>query len=116
MKLVLKALAAEKPAIPILQQAASDPPAIMTLALPLSIILAASPIACAPVEHAVTTEWLGPLKLYLILICPEIKFINAEGIKKGLIFLAPLVFKISVVLAIVSRPPIPEPTNTPVFS
>ena len=54
------------------------------------IILNESPIACAPEAHAVTVEWLGPLKLYLIETCPEAKFIRLEWIKKWLIFLAPI--------------------------
>ena len=35
--------------------------------------------------------------------------------KKGLTFLGPLEFKSSVVLEIVSRPPMPEPSITPVL-
>ena len=45
LKFVLSALAAAKPAIPILQQAASAPPATIISASPYLIILAASPIA-----------------------------------------------------------------------
>ena len=41
-------------------------------------------MACAPVEQAVTTEWLGPLKPYLIEIWPEARLIRQAGIKKGL--------------------------------
>ena len=115
MKFVLKALAAANPAIPIRQQAASAPPAIITSASPYLIILEASPIAWAPVEQAVTTEWFGPLNPYLILTCPDNKLINAEGIKKGLIFLGPFVSSKRVVLAMVSKPPIPEPSITPVL-
>ena len=115
LKLVLNALAAAKPDIPILQHAASAPPATITSASPYRIILEASPIACAPVEQAVTTEWLGPLKPYLILTCPDKRLINAEGIKKGLTFLGPFEIISSVVLAIVSSPPIPDPSITPVL-
>jgi hypothetical protein len=39
----------------------SVPPASITSASPSAISRAASPIACAPVEHAVTTAWFGPL-------------------------------------------------------
>jgi len=38
----------------------SVPPATMTSASPSATSRVASPIACAPVEQAVTTEWLGP--------------------------------------------------------
>ena len=50
---------------------------------------AASPIAWAPVEQAVTGAWLGPLKPNVIETLPEAKFINAEGIKNGLILPRP---------------------------
>ena len=40
---------------------------------------------------------------------------SADGIKKGLTFLGPFEFKSSVVLEMVSRPPIPEPSITPVL-
>ena len=50
-----------------------------------------------------------------MLTCPDNKFISAEGIKNGLTFLGPLELSNSVVLAIVSRPPIPEPRITPVL-
>ena len=53
---VLNALQALKPAIPISQIGLSAPPATITSASPKIINLAASPIAWAPVEHAVTTE------------------------------------------------------------
>jgi hypothetical protein len=39
----------------------SVPPATMTSASPSAISRAASPIACDPVEQAVTTALLGPL-------------------------------------------------------
>ena len=66
LNFVDKALNAQKPAIPILQIAASAPPAIIKSALSVWINLNESPIACAPEAHAVTVEWLGPLRLYLI--------------------------------------------------
>ena len=55
-ELVHRALAAANPATPNLHTAASEPPATIISASPDLIILAASPIACAPVEQAVTTE------------------------------------------------------------
>ena len=51
-----------KPAMPTGQIAASAPPATITSASPYLIIRAASPMAWAPVEQAVTTAWFGPLK------------------------------------------------------
>ena len=44
---------------------------------------AASPIACAPVEQAVTTEWLGPRSLWRIETWPEARLIRRPGMKKG---------------------------------
>ncbi len=43
----------------------SAPPATMTSASPSAIRRAASPMACAPVEQAVTTAWFGPLQAVL---------------------------------------------------
>ena len=48
--------------MPIRQIGDLAPPATITSASPSAISRLASPIACAPVEHAVTTEWLGPLR------------------------------------------------------
>jgi 3-oxoacyl-[acyl-carrier-protein] synthase II len=53
---------AAKPATPMRHTAASAPPATMTSASSSMIRRAASPIAWAPVEQAVTTAWFGPLK------------------------------------------------------
>ena len=53
---VLKLLAAQKPAMPSLQTAASEPHAIITSAAPRLIISPESPMECAPVAQAVTTE------------------------------------------------------------
>ncbi len=55
------ALQAANPAIPSSQIAASAPPATITSASPCWISRAPSPMACAPVEQAVTTAWFGPL-------------------------------------------------------
>ena len=114
--LVDSALQALKPAIPILQIAASAPPATITSASPNMIKRDASPIACAPVEHAVTTEWFGPLKPYLIDTWPEIRLINAPGTKNGLTRRGPFSSINTAVLAIEFNPPIPEPIKTPVRS
>ena len=51
-------------------------------------------MACVPVAQAVTGELFGPLRLYLIEICPDSKLINEDGIKKGEIFLIPWLSKI----------------------
>ena len=51
-------------------------------------------MAWVPVAHAVTGELLGPLRLYLIEIWPDSKFIKDDGIKKGEIFLIPFLSKI----------------------
>ena len=51
-----------KPAIAIRLIGDSVPPASITSASSSAIRRAASPMACAPVEHAVTTEWLGPFR------------------------------------------------------
>ena len=56
------ARAAANPAMPRRQIAASVPPQTITSASSSMISRAASPIACAPVEQAVTTAWFGPLK------------------------------------------------------
>ena len=51
---------------PMRQIGLSAPPATMTSASSSAISRAASPMACAPVEQAVTTAWLGPLRPCLI--------------------------------------------------
>ena len=75
---------------------------------------AASPMACAPVEHAVTTAWFGPLKPYLIETLPEIRLINAPGIKNGDTRRGPLSRISNAVSAIEFSPPMPDPIITPV--
>ena len=62
LKAVDSARAAANPATPMRHIAASVPPATMTSASPSWMSRVASPMACAPVEQAVTTEWFGPLK------------------------------------------------------
>src|SRR5688572_14474388 len=81
---VASALQALNPAMPIRQIAASAPPATITSASPSLISRVASPMACAPVAQAVTTEWFGPLKPYLIETWPEARLIKADGMKNGL--------------------------------
>ena len=50
------AIIASKPPMPTGVTVASAPPAIMTLARPRRIHSAASPIACAPLEHALVVQ------------------------------------------------------------
>ena len=45
---------------------------------------AESPMACAPVEQAVTTAWFGPLKPNRMLTCPLTRLISEPGMKNGL--------------------------------
>ncbi len=63
--------------------APSAPPATITSASPSAISRAASPMAWTPVAQAVTAEWLGPLKPYLMETWPEPRLMSAEGMKKG---------------------------------
>src|ERR1700722_9404277 len=70
---------AQNPAIPIVLHAASAPPATITSASPNVISRAASPIACTPVAHAVTTLWFGPLNPYLMERLPDARLISADG-------------------------------------
>jgi hypothetical protein len=62
LKPVESARQAAKPAIEMRLTGDSAPPATITSASPMAMMRQLSPIACAPVEQAVTTEWLGPLR------------------------------------------------------
>ena len=77
---------------------------------------AASPMACAPVEQAVTAEWFGPFSPWRIETWPLTKLISDAGMKNGLTRRGPLFSRMSVVSAIVCRPPMPEPICTPARS
>ena len=66
LKPVESARAAQNPAMPSGLTAASAPPATITSASPKMISRAASPMACTPVAQAVTAEWFGPLRPYLM--------------------------------------------------
>src|SRR5262249_61219888 len=77
------------------QIAAWAPPATMTSASSSWMRRAASPNAWAPVAQAVTTEWFGPLKPYLIETWPEARLISAEGMKNGLTRRGPRSFRMS---------------------
>ena len=45
---------------------------------------AASPMACAPVEQAVTTEWFGPFRPKRIETLPDAMLMMRPGMKNGL--------------------------------
>ncbi len=73
-------------------------------------------MACAPVEQAVTTEWFGPLNPNRICTWPEIRLINAPGIKNGDTRRTPRSLITTAVSAIEFNPPMPDPIITPVRS
>ena len=94
----------------------SAPPATITSASPRAISRAASPMAWAPVAQAVTTEWFGPFSPWRIEIWPDARLISDIGMKKGLTRRGPCSFRTMAVSAMGPRPPMPEPTMTPVRS
>ena len=116
LKPVERARAAAKPATPMRQTAASAPPATITSASSQAISRAASPMAIAPVEQAVTTAWFGPRKPYLMESWPETRLIRVAGMKKGLSRRGPRSLTVMAPSHRVSSPPIPDPTMTPVRS
>ena len=75
---------------------------------------AASPIACAPVEQAVTTAWFGPFSPWRMDIWPEIRLMMLAGTKNGLMRRGPRSFRMIAFSAMPSSPPMPEPIRTPV--
>src|SRR5262245_46825311 len=87
----------------------------MTSASPSATSRAASPMACAPVEQAVTTAWLGPLRPCAIDTYPDARLISRPGMKNGETRRGPLSFSTTAVSAMPVRPPIPEPIITPVL-
>ncbi len=76
LRAVDSALQAAKPASEMRLIGDSVPPATMTSASPSATRRAASPMACAPVEQAVTTEWFGPRSLWRIETWPEARLIS----------------------------------------
>ena len=88
----------------------------MTSASPIWISRAASPIACAPVEQAVTTAWFGPCRPKRIEIWPLARLMSADGMKNGLTRRGPPFSRMSVVSAMALSPPMPEPIMTPARS
>ena len=89
--------------------AASAPPQIITSASPRSMILKASPMACAPAEHAVHVALLGPRAPNRIETWPAARFAIAAGMKKGEIFPGPPSRNFWCSRSITEKPPIPEP-------
>ena len=94
----------------------SAPPATITSASSSIIMRAASPIAWAPVEQAVTTAWLGPRNPYRIETWPAARLIRQDGMKNGLSRRGPFSAMILAPFSIPCRPPMPEPIVTPVRS
>ena len=76
----------------------SAPPATITSASPKMISRAASPIACAPVEQAVTTAWFGPFSPWRIDTWPETRLMSWPGMKNGLMRRGPRSFRMMRVL------------------
>jgi hypothetical protein len=66
LKPVESARQAAKPASESRFTADSAPPATITSASPSAMNRAASPMACEPVEQAVTTAWFGPFSPWAI--------------------------------------------------
>ena len=73
----------------------SVPPATITSASPMAISRQESPMACAPVEQAVTTEWFGPLRPKRMETYPEARLISRPGMKNWLMRRGP--FSCSVI-------------------
>jgi hypothetical protein len=116
MRHVERACACANPATPSGLIVDSAPPASMMSASPSLIIRAASPIECAPVEQAVTTEWFGPISPYLIehLAAGQVDQAAVNEVRAdptGTPFRpGPDAFQLSIP----GRPPMPEPIDTPV--
>ena len=68
-----------------------------------------------PLEQAVTIDKFGPCNPYSIETNPDTIFTIAPGTKNGEIFLGPLLLRVREFFSIVSRPPIPEPIETPIL-
>ena len=111
-----RARAAAKPPTPRAEMVDSEPPATITSASPYWIKRAARPMLCKPVVQAVTAATLGPLRLNRMLKCPEIILMMEPGTKKGEIRRGPRASNSAPVSSIMGRPPMPEPTITPIRS
>jgi len=63
--------------------AASEPPAIITSAMPILTVIAAMPMACPEVAQAVMVAKLGPLAPVKIATCPAAMSAIIIGMKRG---------------------------------
>ena len=81
---MLSALSRQKPAIVTASMHASAPPATITLASPYLTIRNASPMAWAPLAHAVDAAWFGPWNPCRMLTRPAGMFTSTLGMKNGL--------------------------------
>ncbi len=96
---------------------ASVPPQIIASASPRSMTRAASPIACAPVEHADTCDMFGPLAPNRIEICPGARLTMIIGTKNGeMPCRGPFSQSVLHVASMVLTPPRPAPTKQPTRS
>ena len=102
--------------MPAMHIVASEPPAIITSASPYSMKRAASPTQCAEVVQADTIDTFGPLNPYKMEIMPATILTIEPGTKNGEILRGPLVIISRMLSSIIGRPPIPEPTLTPMRS
>ena len=80
------------------------------------MLLAEYPILWPADEQAETIDKFGPLSPYLMATVPEAMFFIEPGTKKGEILFGPLSLSIREFFSIVSKPPIPEPIDTPILS
>src|SRR6266498_1363277 len=113
---VLMAFIAQKPPMPMGTMVASLPPANMTLASPILMVRQASPTAWVEVAQAEQVARFGPRSLWNMLTNPEAMFKMSIGIMKGERRPGPLLSRMMCWSAVVSRPPMPEPMNTPISS
>ena len=93
---------------------ASAAPASITSAAPARRMWSASPIACAPVAHAVDGAEHGPCSPARIDTWPAAMLTSILGTKCGETRRAPRSRSVSDAWTMSSSPPIPEPTATPV--
>ena len=111
-----KARAEAKPPMPSGDTVLSAPPATITSTSPYSIIRPASPMQCRPVVQAVTMARLGPVNPKRIDTWPAIMLMIDAGTKKGEMRRAPRSLYSLCVASIIGKPPMPEPTITPMRS
>ncbi|MNT14263.1 hypothetical protein D3C72_1492600 [compost metagenome] len=71
---------------------------------------------CRPVVHAVTAARFGPLMPWMIDRWPAIMLMIEPGTKNGEMRRGPRSVSTALVSSIIGRPPMPEPTSTPMRS